>query len=90
MARDNVENFERDGLIDSSDNLKGAPVYIFSGGQDYVVKPIQQEMQRDLFESYGANVKYNYNPDGAHWPEQTVGADVLGHILPGMGVEFKN
>lgn len=50
------------GLIDDSANLKGAPVYMFTGTQDTVVNPTKQNVLHEFYEHFGANVIREFAP----------------------------
>ena len=54
---DYAETFAREGLIDSLDNLRNDPIWIFSGNQDNVVPPEHQQGQLDFYDYFGANTK---------------------------------
>ena len=52
-----AENFAAKGEIDSPDNLRDDPVWIFSGAKD-TLSPIQnQQAQKDFYDHFGANTK---------------------------------
>jgi poly(3-hydroxybutyrate) depolymerase len=57
------------GTIDAATNLRGAPVYLWSGTQDTIVKPLEMNDLETEYEHYGANViKYdNAFPAGHGW-----------------------
>lgn len=43
-------------MIDDPSNLSGDPVWIFSGANDPLAKPVNQVAQKEYYENYGANV----------------------------------
>ena len=57
------------GTIDAESNLRGTPIYLWSGTQDTVVKPQEMNDLQTEYEHYGANVfKYdNTYPAGHGW-----------------------
>ena len=48
----NVKEFERQGLIDPIENLKGQSVYLFSGLKDYVVFQAVMNKLKDQYSKY--------------------------------------
>ena len=81
------------GLISNTDNLNGAPVYIFSGALDPIYGPHHQEAQRQYYDHFGANVEFvqldvghavpaTY-PSSSHWFYNPTGVayDLSGNML---------
>jgi hypothetical protein len=54
-----------DGLIDNVSNLVDFPFYVHGGAADTGQPPELQEMQREIFDSLGANV-VKYIDDAGH------------------------
>jgi poly(3-hydroxybutyrate) depolymerase len=54
------------GTIDPSSNLKGQPVYLWSGTQDTVVNPRQMADLNSEYQYYGANVRFDHAFPAAH------------------------
>lgn len=62
---------EDEGNIDSLDNINGAPAYVYGCTVDNIVPFVMQEMQRDFFTKFGANVKFSGEcPPGASWARE--------------------
>ena len=63
------------GTIDPESNLKGQPVYLWSGTQDEVVNPKEMADVDSEYQHYGANIKFDNNFPANHgWesPDGTV------------------
>ena len=54
------------GTIDRSSNLKGQPVYLWSGTQDVVVNPLEMADLNSEYQYYGANVRFDNAFPAAH------------------------
>ena len=61
-----VEQFEKDGVIDSTENLEGAPVYIFHGKKDSTVRQKVGLEGETMYEKYGADLKTELTLDAEH------------------------
>lgn len=54
------------GTIDSASNLRGQPVYLWSGTQDKVVNPLEMIDLNSEYLHYGANVRFDNTFPAAH------------------------
>jgi poly(3-hydroxybutyrate) depolymerase len=54
------------GTIDTSTNLRGQPVYLWSGTQDRVVSPLQMADLNSQYQRYGANIHFDNAFPAAH------------------------
>jgi poly(3-hydroxybutyrate) depolymerase len=54
------------GTIDPASNLKGQPVYLWSGTQDAVVNPREMADLNTEYQYYGANVRFDHTFPAAH------------------------
>ncbi|QSN64463.1 prolyl oligopeptidase family serine peptidase [Caballeronia sp. M1242] len=54
------------GTIDSSTNLRGQPVYLWSGTQDEVVNPLEMADLRSEYQHYGAKIHFDNAFPAAH------------------------
>ena len=54
------------GTIDRATNLKGQPVYLWSGTQDTVVNPREMADLNSEYQHYGANVRFDNSFPAAH------------------------
>mmetsp|Transcript_31608 Transcript_31608/g.35926 ORF Transcript_31608/g.35926 Transcript_31608/m.35926 type:complete len:351 (-) Transcript_31608:222-1274(-) len=61
-----TKHLESKGLIDPLSNLKGDPVYIYSGKYDTVVFHDVVAKGEQMYENYGANVKTEYGIKSEH------------------------
>lgn len=69
------------GTIDPAMNLRGQPVYLWSGTQDVVVNPLEMADLSAEYERYGANVHFDNMYPAAHgWesPDGELGCGTLG------------
>jgi predicted esterase len=57
---------DSDGLIDPLSNLRGAPVFIHTGGKDFYVGAPNQEAVKQILTEFGANIKYVVSENVAH------------------------
>ena len=58
--------YEKDGSIDSLNNIKGDPVYIFTGKYDPIALPGLVKLNEKLYSPLGANIKTNYEMPATH------------------------
>jgi poly(3-hydroxybutyrate) depolymerase len=61
-----IKKFETEGVIDSTSNMVGDPVYIFSGKYDPVVLQPIAKLNGILYESFNTNIKTNYDLPSSH------------------------
>lgn len=62
------------GSIDSRSNLKDDPVYIFTGKYDTVALPGTVKLNEQIYSSFGANIKTNYDMAAVHgFPTENFG-----------------
>lgn len=61
-----VDDYSTDGDIDSTDNLDGYPVYIWSGEEDTVIPPANQEEQEEFYDNYDASVEFVSSSENGH------------------------
>jgi poly(3-hydroxybutyrate) depolymerase len=69
------------GTIDPSSNLRGQPVYLWSGTQDNVVHPLEMADLNSEYKRYGANVHFDNTFPAAHgWesPDGELSCGTLG------------
>ena len=84
-----VSHNEQAGLIDSTENLKGSPVYIMSGLNDIVIPPALQTLTKEFYGTYGANVRM----ESRHYGHTTLYSDpallfqYLYQNIPGTGID---
>lgn len=68
------------GTIDSSTNLRGQPVYLWSGTQDQVVNPLEMADLRSEYRHYGATVHFDNAYPAAHGWESPDGELACGTL----------
>ena len=69
--------------------LKGKPVYIFGGVKDKSVPTPMVMDQKRYFESVGADVSYEMNPNFNHWwNEEDVAGDISNHCYKNRDPDF--
>ena len=61
-----LKAYEKDGSIDSLSNIKGDPVYIFTGKYDPIALPGLVKLNEKLYAPLGANIKTNYEMPATH------------------------
>jgi poly(3-hydroxybutyrate) depolymerase len=61
-----IKSFEAKGTIDSTSNMVGDPVYIFSGKYDPVVLQPIAKLNEKLYSSFNTNIKTNYDLPATH------------------------
>lgn len=69
------------GTIDPASNLRGQPVYLWSGTQDTVVNPLEMADLNAQYQRLGANIRFDNGYPAAHgWesPDGELGCGVLG------------
>ncbi len=61
-----IKEFEAKGTIDSTSNMVGDPVYIFSGKYDPVVLQPIAKLNEVLYSSFNTRIKTNYDLPSSH------------------------
>ena len=61
-----AETYANHSDIDPVDNLKNSAVYIQSGEHDEMVPPVVQELQKDFYQNFRANVTFDLLPIAHH------------------------
>lgn len=61
-----VSDFESKELIDSTNNIKGSKVFIFSGTQDKVINQLVNKRGEDIYKLFGADIKTMYTLPAGH------------------------
>jgi poly(3-hydroxybutyrate) depolymerase len=61
-----IKTFEDRGTIDSTSNIAGDPVYIFSGKFDPVVLQPIAKLNEQLYSSFNTRIKTNYDLPATH------------------------
>jgi hypothetical protein len=61
-----IKSFESAGTVDSTSNMVGDPVYIFSGKYDPVALPSIVKLNEKVYSLFGANIKTNYDLPATH------------------------
>ena len=64
--RNKISSYESAGKVDPVSNLKGSKVFLFSGTSDYTVNPKVNKETENLYESYDADVKTEWNFAAGH------------------------
>ncbi|CAI2370974.1 unnamed protein product [Moneuplotes crassus] len=81
-----IKDNEAKGLVDSSENLAGSNVYVFSGTKDYTVNPKVNQNTQAFYEKLGANVESLFDFDAAHtMPTEDFGAICTVSMPPYIG-----
>jgi poly(3-hydroxybutyrate) depolymerase len=84
-----IEQFEKAKWIDPLANLKGAPVWLFTGTEDRTVLPAVVKELRRFYELQGANVVLVDNQRVGHaMPKERVG-EMLQHLLGALHAPSK-
>ena len=61
-----VDGLEAEGLLDSTENLRDSPVYIFHGKKDSTVQQAVGKKGETMYEHYGVNLKTEYSINAEH------------------------
>ena len=61
-----IKSFASEGKIDSTSNIVGDPVYIFSGKYDPIALPGIVKLNEKVYSIFGANIKTNYDLPATH------------------------
>jgi poly(3-hydroxybutyrate) depolymerase len=71
-----LKSFAKVGTVDDLSNIKGDPVYIFSGKYDTIVLPGVAKLNEKLYSLFGANILTNYDLPATHsFPTDNFGTD---------------
>jgi len=62
-----VDGYSTAGTIDATSNLASNTIYIFSGANDAVIPPSNQEQQETFYDNYSANTTLISDADMGHW-----------------------
>jgi predicted esterase len=68
------------GTIDPATNLRGQPVYLWSGTQDKVVNPLEMADLNSEYQRYGTNVHFDNSYPAAHGWESPDGELACGTL----------
>jgi pimeloyl-ACP methyl ester carboxylesterase len=82
-----IEGLAADGLIDATSNLSGKPIHIIAGTDDVGSTPALLDIQKNIFEVFGANVDlltYTEGPEAGHTTSWLDPRATMQHIFPAI------
>lgn len=82
-----IESLAAEGLIDATSNLSGKPVKIIAGTDDVGSPPALIDIQKSIFEVFGANVDlltYTEGPEAGHTTSWLDPRATMQHIFPAI------
>jgi len=82
-----IEGLAADGLIDATSNLSGKPIHIIAGTDDVGSTPALLDIQKNIFEVFGANVDlltYTEGPEAGHTTSWLDPRGTMQHIYPAI------
>ena len=80
-----IESLAAEGLIDATSNLSGKPVKIIAGTDDVGSPPALIDIQKSIFEVFGANVDlltYTEGPEAGHTTSWLDPRATMQHVYP--------